>query len=60
MCDKAFDTYHSTKKFARECFMTEEVCDKAFHRWFFVFDFIPDWYKNQEICDRMASKDPFL
>ena len=28
MCDEAVNTYHSTIRFAPECYTTQEICDK--------------------------------
>ena len=60
MCDKAVDTYPSTKKFVPECFNTQEVCNKAVDSYFSLFDSISGWYKTKEICNRAVFDDPFL
>ena len=60
MGDKAVYTYPSTIKFARECFMTQEMCNKAVDSYLFPLDSIPDWYKTWEMFDRAVSDDAFL
>ena len=60
MCDKAVDTYPSTKKFVPKWFMIQEMCNKAVNSNFFPFDSIPDWGKTPEMCDRAVSDYPFL
>ena len=59
MCNKAVNTYSSTKKFAFQCFMTQEIRDKAVNRCYFVRDCFPNQCKTQKMCNSNISEDLF-
>ena len=58
VCNKAANTYPSSRRFVPELCKTQEMCDKAVNACFIVFCSVPAWYKSQHMCERIISNDP--
>ena len=59
MCDKAGDTYPSTKKYVPDQYKTKQMCNRVVDRCHFVLDSVPGQYKTQEMCDKIVPENPF-
>ena len=59
MCNKIVDNYPRLLKFARDCYMTQQMCDKVVNTQSSTTEFVPECDKSQKMCVK-AFNECFL